>query len=204
MDGLELKIFTLGELFTNAYLVFEKKSKTGLLIDVPFPSDEIRRFNQKEKLKINFILLTHGHFDHIQGLKDFSLPVFIHQKDYLLLEDADLNGSNFFGYSVKISYKNIKFYNHCLSLGNHSIQILHTPGHTPGSVAIKIKNWLFSGDTIFFDSIGRTDIPLGSYDLLINSIKEKILKLPPSTLIYPGHGEPTTVERELKHNPFLV
>ncbi|HIE35811.1 MAG TPA: MBL fold metallo-hydrolase [Candidatus Omnitrophica bacterium] len=204
MDELELKTFTLGELFTNTYLVFEKEKRRGFLVDVPFPTKEIKEFIQREELKINFILLTHGHFDHIQGLKDFSLPVFIHQKDYSFLEDADLNGSNFFGYSIKISYKKIKFYNHSLFLGNYPIEIFHTPGHTPGSVAIKIQNWLFSGDTIFFDSIGRTDIPLGSYDLLINSIKEKILKLPLSTLIYPGHGKPTTVERELKDNPFLV
>ena len=91
-----------------------------------------------------------------------------------------------------------------MCFGEHNIEVIHSPGHTPGSVSLKLNDWLFSGDTIFLDSVGRTDIPLASHDTIIESIKNRILTLPPETLIYPGHGPSTTVEREKKHNPFLA
>jgi glyoxylase-like metal-dependent hydrolase (beta-lactamase superfamily II) len=204
MDGLTLKVFVLGPLATNAYLIFDKKRKKGFVVDTPSPAEKLKEFIIKEDLDILFVALTHGHFDHIGGLDDFCKLVYVHPKDAALLKDARLNGSLFFG-SPYVYERRVYFYEgDNLHFGDYSLDIIHTPGHTPGSVAIKIGSWLFSGDTIFFDSIGRTDIPLASHNLLIKSIKERLLTLPPDTVVYPGHGISTTIERECKSNPFLI
>jgi len=110
----------------------------------------------------------------------------------------------FFGSPISIA-KQARLYpeDKPLEFDGADIEIIHTPGHTPGSVSLKVNGWLFSGDTLFFDSIGRTDIPLASSEALISSIQEKLMSLPSDLKVYPGHGETTTIEREKKHNPFL-
>lgn len=121
-----------------------------------------------------------------------------------LLKNADLNGSSFFQTSVSINKKPAILKDKAqLYFGAHKLEVIHTPGHTPGSISLYLGNLLFSGDTIFCNSIGRTDIPLASCDLLIKAIKERILTLPKETIIYPGHGPSTTVEEEIRNNPFL-
>jgi len=121
-----------------------------------------------------------------------------------LLNNPQLNGSLFFGSPISIA-KQARLYpeDKPLEFDGADIEIIHTPGHTPGSVSLKVNGWLFSGDTLFFDSIGRTDIPLASSEALISSIQEKLMSLPSDLKVYPGHGETTTIEREKKHNPFL-
>jgi len=204
MDGLSLKAFCLGDLFNNCYLIFHDKSKKGFIIDSPAPTNEIKDFIRSQSLEIDFIALTHAHFDHIGGLKSYSLPFYLHKEDFPLLKDPQLNGSVFFTSPVVIEneprlYKD----NEPLYFQSYPIEIIHTPGHTPGSVSLKLGKWLFSGDTLFFDSIGRTDIPLASQDLIIKSIKEKLLVLPSGMVVYPGHGQSTTIGREKEHNSFL-
>ena len=204
MDGLSLKTFCLGDLFNNCYLVFHDRSKKGFIIDSPAPTNEIKDFIRSQSLEIDFIALTHAHFDHIRGLVSYSLPFYLHREDFPLLKDPQLNGSVFFTSPVVIEneprlYKD----DEPLYFQNYPIEIIHTPGHTPGSVSLKLGKWLFSGDTLFSDSIGRTDIPLASQDLIIKSIKEKLLVLPSGMVVYPGHGQPTTIAREAKENPFL-
>jgi len=205
MDGLILKTFVFGELYNNCYLIFSEKSKKGFMVDSPTANREFDEYIQNKNLEILFIALTHAHFDHIGGLDSYSIPFYIHKDDLPLLKNPDLNGSAFFSSSVIIK-KRPYFYQDgmLLRFEEYNIEIIHSPGHTPGSVALKLNNWLFSGDTIFFDSIGRTDIPLASHDKLITSIKKRLLTLPADTIIYPGHGPSTTVGREKKHNPFLV
>jgi len=204
MDGLSLKTFCLGDLFNNCYLIVHDKSKKGFIIDSPAPTNEIKDFIRSQSLEIDFIALTHAHFDHIGGLRSLPFPFYIHQNDLQLLKDPQANGSAFFDSSIVVE-KKPRLYkeNEPLYFDNYSIEVIHTPGHTPGSVSLKLNNWLFSGDTLFLDSIGRTDIPLASPERIIKSIKEKLLVLPSDTIVYPGHGAPTTIAREAKLNPFL-
>ncbi len=204
MDELSLKAFCLGDLFNNCYLIFNNKSKKAFIVDSPAPTDEVINFIQSQDLKVEFIALTHAHFDHISGLNSFSLPFYVHQQDCQLLKNPQANGSAFFDSFVVVE-KEPRLYkgNEPLCFDNRSIEVIHTPGHTPGSVSLKLDNWLFSGDTLFLDSVGRTDIPLASPEAIIKSIKEKLLVLPLDTLVYPGHGAPTTIAREAKLNPFL-
>jgi len=204
MANLSLKVFALGELYTNCYVVYDNE-KHAFIIDAPSPSREIVDFINKEKLNIEFIALTHGHFDHISALAELSFPFYVHKEDAQLMKNSDLNGSTFFNASITIEKEPASFLeeNKPLVFGGSKIEIFHTPGHTPGSVCIKIGKWLFSGDTLFFGSVGRTDVPLGSYDSLIKSIKTKLLVLPKDTVIYPGHGEASTIEEEITSNHFL-
>ena len=210
MDELIIKVFCLGDLFTNCYLIFHEKSKKGFIIDAPEPTDEVEDFIRSQDLEIAFILLTHAHFDHIKGLENYPFPFYVHKEDCFLLKNSQLNGSEFFKHSVVVKREArlyevdtpLYFNNYLRPLG-HPIEVIYTPGHTQGSVSLRLGKWLFSGDTLFLDSIGRTDIPGASQDILIKSIKRKLLILPPDTLVYPGHGAVTTIGREAGVNPFL-
>jgi len=204
MDGLNIKAFCLGDLFNNCYLVFDSKSQKGFLIDAPAPVDEILDFIKSRNLIISFIALTHAHFDHIAGLESLPFPFYIHRDDSGALNNSQLNGSALFSQPFEINKKPCLYEEGApLYFGNYPIKIIHTPGHTPGGVSLKLNNWLFSGDTLFSGSVGRTDIPGASQELIIKSIKEKLLILPPEIQVYPGHGESTTIGREAKSNPFL-
>ncbi len=205
MPDLSLKVFALGELYTNCYIIYDNKERNAFIVDAPSPSWEVVDFVEKEKLNVEFITLTHGHFDHIGSLSEMPYPFYVHKEDVQLIKNPDLNGSTFFSSSVKVEREPVSLLeeNKPLVFGNSKIEIFHTPGHTPGSVCLKIEKWLFSGDTLFFGSIGRTDVPLGSYESLIKSLRAKILTLPKDTVIYPGHGESSTVAEEITSNPFL-
>ncbi len=200
-----LKNFVVGDLYNNCYLIFSEKSKKGFMIDCPAPSREVDEYIQNHNIEIAFIALTHAHFDHIGSLDNYSVPFYIHKDDLSFLKNPDLNGSTLFSSPVIIKRRPY-FYQDgmLLNFDGYNAEVIHTPGHTPGSISLKFNNWLFSGDTIFFDSVGRTDIPLASHDKLIKSIRNRILTLPADTIIYPGHGPSTTVGREKEHNPFLA
>jgi hydroxyacylglutathione hydrolase len=206
MKEIKLKVFELGALYTNSYLIYSGDSKKGVLIDAPEGTEIVLEFIHRERITIEEVLLTHGHFDHIGGLEVFQeCPFYIHSLDAAALKDSRRNGSAFFDHPIVIVRKP-HLYDDDLSLSfeNSSFKILHTPGHTPGSVSILYKKWLFSGDTIFLNSIGRTDFPLSSQEDILSSIENEIFTLPPDTVIYPGHGSSTTVEREKTSNPYLV
>ena len=180
------------------------------MVDAPNPTDEVEDFIRSQNLEIAFILLTHAHFDHIKGLENYPFPFYVHKEDCSLLKNSQLNGSGFFKHLVVIKKKprlyevgKPLYFNNYPDSPRYPIEVIHTPGHTPGSVSLRLDQWLFSGDTLFLDSIGRTDIPGASQDTLIKSIKQKLLSLPPDTLVYPGHGPTTTIDREVKLNPFL-
>jgi glyoxylase-like metal-dependent hydrolase (beta-lactamase superfamily II) len=204
MAKLDLKTFVLGELANNCYLIFNRESKNSFVIDCPLPTQELDKFIRENNLEISFIALTHGHFDHISGLDNYSVPFYVHKKDILFLKDSRFNGSLFFSSPITVKREPLVYEEkNPLYFEKERIEIIHTPGHTPGSVTLKLNNWIFTGDALFYDSIGRTDVPFGSSAELIKAIRRKILTLPPEIIVYPGHGPSTTVGREKADNPFL-
>ncbi|MFA7677882.1 MAG: MBL fold metallo-hydrolase [Candidatus Omnitrophota bacterium] len=204
MAKINLKTFVSGNLSNNCYLVFDQTNNKGFVVDCPSPSAEIRGYIKEKGIDVLFVALTHAHFDHIAGLGDFQVPFYVHKDDKAFLKDSRLNGSAFFEQAVKIVEEPLLYpKNSELYFLHNKIEVIFTPGHTPGSVSLRLGNWLFSGDALFFDSVGRTDIPLASGGVLIKSLKERVMVLPDETMVYPGHGPSTSIGRERKHNPFL-
>ena len=203
MDREELVSFSLSEFCTNAYLLIDKERGEAILIDAPGGIDKVLQFVDEKKLNLKGVIVTHGHIDHIAGLAKIDLPFYIHEKDREFLINPGLNLSSFFGRPVSISKKPVILKEGDAHIGSFYIEVLHTPGHTPGSVSFLVDGCLFSGDALFYGSIGRTDIPLASYEVLIESIKRKILPCGDDVRVYPGHGPSTTIKRESDLNPFL-
>ncbi|MCK4809756.1 MAG: MBL fold metallo-hydrolase [Candidatus Omnitrophica bacterium] len=203
MDGLEIKTFPLGDLLTNAYLVINKQTKNCFLVDAPQGLAEVKRFLEEENYNLLYLVLTHGHADHIAGLEDIDCPFYIHPQDKEFLKDPFLNLSCLFSSFTIDKEPRLIEENNRLFLDSYILEVLHTPGHTPGSISLKLDSFLFAGDTLFSGSVGRTDFPYGSGELLLASIKEKIFPLGENTLIFPGHGEATNLKREIDNNPFF-
>jgi len=205
-----LENITVGQLQVNCYVLATGPDREALIIDPGEEPDKIRRILKKHSLMPGFIINTHGHADHIGCDDKFGVPVYIHQEDAALLKDPRLNFSNFLmsPYSVDkhTEVRTLKDKD-TISLGELDLEVIYTPGHTPGGICLFMKfedkNILFTGDTLFYRGIGRTDFPGADEGLLISSIKEKLLKLPFDTVIYPGHGPSSTLAEEIKHNPFL-
>ncbi len=204
MPGFTIKNFIVGYIETNMYLVYNNE-RSGIVIDPGFTENEKDTVIRKIKRLVNnvpAVFLTHFHFDHISGVsalkEEFGSLIYCHFLDVECLSDPQKNGALFFGVQSKsITADRFLTDNEELNLIGFKFKIIHTPGHTPGGVSILLENqYLFSGDTIFKDGIGRTDLFGGNYEAEIGSIKTKILTLPSNTLIYPGHGSPTTVEDE--------
>jgi len=209
--SLEFIEFILGPFENNSYLVGDAVSKNAVVIDPSFNSEEIIREALKKNYKISAIWLTHAHFDHFAGVetlvKAYSppLPVRIHPKDIDLYKNS--GGAASFGVSLEIADSPIQeFLDHEeLLIGKQKVEVRHTPGHTPGHVVFYFPNehTLICGDLIFFRSVGRTDLPGGNFDQLIDSINREVLSLPDNTRILSGHGIETTVGKERNTNPFL-
>lgn len=172
--------------------------------------NELESFVEENKLKIKYLINTHCHIDHILGCefvkKKFNPVYFAPELDLPLIENAKMQAS-FVGMDFSISIKPDEFLSEekKIILGKSKLEFLFTPGHTPGEFCIYISDIksCITGDVLFNDSIGRTDLWGGSYDTLIKSITEKLLTLPDDTIIYPGHGESSTISAEKKNNPFL-
>ena len=201
---MQVDALSVGEIQANCYVVSSKATHNAILID---PGDEylkIKAFLDKKKLTARLIVHTHGHIDHIQADNEFNLPIYVHRLDVELLKNPDKNLSSFLShpFSVTANIKPIEDLD-TITLDDMALQVMHTPGHTPGGICLKSDNAVFSGDTLFSGSIGRTDFPGASCQQLIQSIKEKLLILPDTTIIYPGHGPHSTIGKERKSNPFL-
>jgi glyoxylase-like metal-dependent hydrolase (beta-lactamase superfamily II) len=192
----------VGEIETNCYLVGDDKTREAVIIDPGAEPDRIKKYIKKMNLNCLFIINTHGHIDHIGANNDFDIPIFIHEKDESLLYRPEFNLSSFMNNpfeSRKAGHllKDGEF----LHAGTLVFETIHTPGHTPGSVSLKLNNYLFTGDTLFAQGVGRTDFPYSSESELLSSIKDKLFVLDPDTEIYPGHGPKSTIGRE-KENFF--
>ncbi len=211
---MPVETLIVGPLQVCCYLFYDATTLEGVIID---PGDADQKILQKVEamnLKIKYILGTHGHPDHLLGV-DFlrsvlKVPFFLHREDHRFFQIPE----NFLTFKLWGFPENPKAdalleEGQILKIGNTHLQVIHTPGHSPGSVCFwnKEENLLFTGDTLFVEGIGRADLPGGNYNLMMKSIREKILILPKDTLIYPGHDygskSVSTLEEQLMENPFL-
>ena len=203
-----IKTFVEPPIDNNNYLIVDEKTKDAALIDCSSIDDRIDEEIEKQGANLKYILLTHGHFDHIAGI----LPNRFKSNPQIVMHKADLgwlNNANqylpMFG-MPEITIPKVDVFvedGDTIQLGSLEIKVLHTPGHTQGGVCYLVDGNLFSGDTIFREAVGRCDLEGGNFNQIVESIEDKIFTLPPETVIYPGHGNITSVEWEKEHNRFL-
>ena len=206
---MKIEKFVTGIISTNCYLVINEETKQTVVIDPAACPSYLMGHIKSEGLQVEAILLTHGHFDHIMGIgdlrKEFPVPVYAHEGDQETLLDPSLNLS--ISYTDGYTFDGATYVRdgQTLELAGASFQVIHTPGHTPGGVCYYLENEkvLFSGDTLFQNSVGRTDFPNSSMSDLIRSLREKVMALPDDVKVYPGHMGETTIGHERKHNPFI-
>lgn len=204
---MKIHILPLGPIQTNCYIVVDETTGKCLVIDPGGDGDKVVRFIEENKLELEAIALTHGHFDHIGGIEsimeNMPVPLYMHSNDKAFLDDSNLNLSIYMGkgFSVKAHPILVKE-GDGIACGKLQFTVIETPGHTTGGICYYGNGVLFSGDTLFKHSIGRTDFPGGNQTVLINNVKSKLYKLPVDTIVYPGHGEKTTIGEEIKGNVF--
>jgi glyoxylase-like metal-dependent hydrolase (beta-lactamase superfamily II) len=201
-----------GAVDTNCYIVGCPETKAAAIIDPgAFSTAEVGKIMgllEHDGLAAEYIINTHGHIDHIAGngalQKATGAEILIHRADAGCLSDPGLNGSRLFGLEV-VSPPPARLLEDgdAIGLGRIRFQVLHIPGHTPGCIGLLVDGTLFSGDTLFAGSVGRTDLPGGSDRLIIESIARKLMVLPDDTSVRPGHGPRTTIGAERQNNPFL-
>lgn len=212
---MKVKGFTFNPFLENTYIIWDETSRECAIIDPgmsdPKEEEELKSFVKNNSLNVEYLINTHCHVDHILGVafvKEEYNPVYlIPEKDLLLFENAETQGQ-MFGVAVNKLPKPDKFLseNENIIFGNESISNLFTPGHSPGEFSLYAEesNFCITGDVLFKESIGRTDLLGGDYETLINSIRSKLFTLPDEVVIYPGHGDDSTIGYEKLHNPFLV
>jgi hydroxyacylglutathione hydrolase len=208
---LEIVAFTLGPVMTNTYLIADPLTSEAVVIDPADEGEKIVEAARQRGWRIISIWLTHAHFDHIAGagqvadLVDPPPPVALHPEDYPLWRFQ--GGAPLFGMQIDPGPEPTVdlIHGQILRLGEYVLEIRHAPGHTRGHVIFYCasENAAFVGDVIFQGSIGRTDLPGGDYNTLLNSIRSQVLILPDETRLFSGHGPETTVGAERRHNPFL-
>ncbi len=199
------KVIT-GEFQSNCYILGTEK-KNAIVIDPGAEYSKIKTRINRYKLRPIFIINTHAHIDHIGCDNEFGLPVYIHKKDKDFLFSPELNLSNFFSlpFILNCEVKTLEDKER-LSLDEVNLEVIHTPGHTPGSICLYLEEEeiLFTGDTLFKDGVGRTDFPLADQKQLLNSIREKLLsRFSDRVKILSGHGPASTLEEEKRYNFFL-
>lgn len=206
-----IETFPVGMLQCNCSIIACAETKEALIVDPGDDAPKILAYLQEHGLKARYLLHTHAHFDHIGATREVAestgAKILLHPSDRFLYDNVQMQGQ-MFGMQLEPTIpvdQNLED-EMTISFGRHSSLTLHTPGHTPGSACFYLEgheSHLFSGDTLFEGSIGRTDLWGGSYPDIIRSIKERLLPLDDSTTVYPGHGPLTTIWQEKKQNPFL-
>ena len=199
---MKVKLLRVGPIGTNCYILEDDQTNLAAVID---PGDEpelIQEALEKEGVEVRYLLLTHGHYDHTTAVPALhrvspQADIYIHQ--------ADANGAGSTLFPLAGEVDDLKLYDEgdVIRLGDHEIQVLHTPGHSPGSVTLKVEDVLFTGDTLFAGSCGRTDLRGGSYEQIMQSLK-RLGELKGDFHVCPGHEATSTLERERRSNPFLM
>ncbi len=209
MGKLQLETMVLGMVGTNCYLAMNRETKEMIIIDPADAPDRIRNKVTSMGGRPTAVLLTHGHFDHIGAAEAigeaYDIPVCILEQEKALAGDPRLNASvSMIRRSVQVIPDRTLHDGEELDLAGFRVRVLHTPGHTRGGACyyIEEENVLFSGDTLFCGSVGRTDLPTGSMAQLHDSVHNRLFVLPEDTLVYPGHGEMTDIAYEKRYNPY--
>ncbi len=200
----------VGSFASNCYIVSSEKNKEGMIVDPGGEAERIMTEVKRDGLDIKIIVLTHGHLDHTAALKEVAeatgAKVAIHKDEVEILNNKFV--SIFLGMRHRTPPKADRLLEDgdVISVGEMEFTVIHTPGHTPGGICLLGEGALFSGDTLFYSSVGRSDIPTsgGNHQQLIESIKNKLLVLEDGIKVYPGHGPETTIGAERRGNPFLV
>ena len=209
----QIKRFTFNPVQENTYILYNENNEC-IIIDpgcyFDSEKEEFTTFIKNHKLEPKLLLNTHCHLDHVFGNKfiaeEYKLTLNTHLLEKEILEMAPASGlmfnlpfDNYQGDVIYLKEGDV------ISLGNDKLQVIHAPGHSPGSICFycEKQNILVGGDVLFQNSIGRTDLPYGDHDALIKNIKEKLFKLPPDVTVYPGHGPETTIGSEIEGNPYL-
>ena len=212
---MKIKGFTFNPFFENTFIIWNESSRECAIVDPgmsePREEEEVNSFVKSNSLIVKYLINTHCHIDHVLGVsfvkKEYNPVYFIPEKDLLLFENAETQ-AQMFEVSINKLPKPDKYLSESekINLGKESITNLFTPGHTPGEFSLYAEDSEFciTGDVLFRESIGRTDLLGGDYNTLIDSIKTKLFTLPDEVVIYPGHGEHSTIGYEKKHNPFLI
>ena len=201
--------YPLTNMGTNCYLAYEEQTGDAVLFDPAGYSEEIAKFIRDSNLTLHYIVLTHGHGDHIGGVERFmqefpDTKLVAGEKEHVLLQSANMNFSAMIaGKPVELTPDVSVKDGDTIMAGDLELKVMDTPGHTEGGISVLIKDTLFSGDTLFRESIGRTDLQGGDFATLMDSIKNKLFTLPDDTKVYPGHMNPTTIGHEKKNNPFV-
>jgi len=199
----------LGVCQTNCYFVYREGSSKVIFIDPADYGDQIFQAMKNNGFEVAAILLTHGHFDHIWGCSRLrqltSAPVYAYEGEEEVLLSSDLNVSAGAGRACTVKANTLLKDGEEVTIEGMTFKLIATPGHTQGSCCYYFEeaNMLISGDTLFEESVGRTDLPTGSMSTLVRSVKDKLFVLPDDVVVYPGHGDSTTIGHEKKYNPFI-
>jgi hydroxyacylglutathione hydrolase len=207
-----LKIFhhlEVGPLACNCYVVGDPVTKQAIVIDPGGDADELLKLITADELTVTAIVATHAHFDHLIAAEQMraatGAPFYLHPLDKPLLAWMQESGRLFLGIELPPppEVDDDADEGVLLSAGDTQLQVVHTPGHSPGSISLVGAGTIFAGDTLFAGSVGRTDLPGGDSGALVESVREKLFSLEGDLPIYPGHGPPTSLEREREYNPFV-
>ena len=209
MSELSMKILVLGMVQTNCYIISNEETKEAIVFDPADQAERIEQYLKANDLVCKGILLTHGHFDHILAASELATatkaPIHCHEAEVELLSDPRMNASSQIHRECRLVPEVRLADDQSLSLAGFAIRVIDTPGHTAGGVCYYFTKHriLISGDTLFRDSVGRTDLPTGDSEELIKSIRTKLMVLEDEVLVYPGHGDKTTIGYERENNIYL-
>ena len=208
MRHMKYEMIVVGALETNCYLVYCEETLACAVVDPGADPEKIIRKISEMDLKPSILINTHGHVDHVGANKDikekYNIPLCIHSADSKMLANILASAMGLF-LGAKKSPKPDKFLEdgETIPLGRSHLEVLHTPGHSPGSISLSGDGFILSGDLLFCGGVGRTDLPGGSWDVLEDSIRHRIFQFPDDTIVLPGHGPSTTVGQEKIANPFI-